>query len=130
MGILIKCMAVGGAGAAGALVRYGVNLLAAHWVPARLFPSMIATFVINITGSFALAYFLMATRDKIGAADPLRLAVAVGFLGAYTTFSTWTYDCVDALMLGKSPAVALLNIIGSVVLGLLAAWAGFALGRA
>jgi CrcB protein len=67
---------------------------------------------------------MAALGQRVVPSEPMRLAIGVGFLGAYTTFSTWMYDC-DAMMREGIPMRAMLNLIGSVVLGLLAVRAGF-----
>lgn len=125
MTTLIHCLAVGGAGFVGALARFGLTSLFARALPTR-FP--LATLVINVTGSFALGWFLTYLRQRGIASDALRLAVATGFLGAYTTFSTFAYDTVHLAHDGAT-AHAAANVALSVVLGLLAAWLGTAVGR-
>jgi len=114
------------AGAFGALARYGLD----GWISRRAptsFPW--GTFAINVTGSFllGLAFVLMTERFR---PDPwLRSAVTIGFLGAYTTFSTFsleTYRLVEDGAYG----LALANVVGSVAAGLTAVYAGVVLGRA
>jgi fluoride exporter len=59
----------------------------------------------------------------------VRLAIATGFVGAYTTFSTWMYDSAD--LMGKGAALeAGTNLLGSLATGLIAVWLGIVLGRA
>ena len=110
------------AGAAGALSRYGIGLA----IGPQLFPW--ATLGINLTGSFALAFVLtwgMAGHLSTDAST----ALAVGFLGAYTTFSTFSFE---TFTLGRTDrtASAVVYVVVSVLGGILAAWAGFRLGRA
>lgn len=107
-------------GAAGALARLGVNNVVSH----RTFPW--STVLINITGSFALG--LLVTWGSTRVSAPVASALGIGFLGAYTTFSTFT---VDATLLGdegRVPAAASYLAL-SVALGVAAAIAGVALGR-
>lgn len=84
--------------------------------------------VINIVGSFCLGVVLTAM-----AAEKLRPEVstglAVGFLGGFTTFSTLTWDSF-ALLRADRPVAAGLNVIASVVVGVVAAGAGYAVARA
>ena len=110
---------VGAAGFLGAVLRYGVNLAVIRWVGRPSLP--LATFIVNVTGSFTLGWLLafLASRTALPSAEPLRLAVAVGFLGAYTTFSTFAYES-DALLRGGSFWMAAANVIGSVVAGVIA----------
>lgn len=125
MNVLLQCLTVGAAGFVGAVVRYGLNLAAAAVVPSRPY---LGTLVINLTGSFALGYFLSAFGERFGPTHPARLAVAVGFLGAYTTFSTFTFEADGMLRRGEVGTFAA-YVGGSVVLGLLACGAGVAAGR-
>lgn len=109
-------------GAAGALARYGLGA----WVQLRLglaFPA--GTLVINVLGSLALG---LVVGGAGGLGPTARLAVGVGFLGAFTTFSTFTVDTVR-LVQGGQPGLAAANLGLSLGLGLLAAWAGLALAR-
>jgi CrcB protein len=111
---------IGAFGAAGALTRLGVgNVIGERDVP-------VATFVINVVGSFALG--LLVTWGATLLTRDVASALAVGFLGAFTTFSTFT---VDAALLGDDGRVgtAAMYVVLSVGVGLLAAVAGIALGR-
>ncbi len=117
---------VGIGGFLGAIVRY----LLGGWVAARwgaLFPW--GTFVINVSGSFILGFFLAFAQDRPWVHPSARLMFAVGFVGAYTTFSTYTYESIRLIMDGQF-ALAAFNILGSVVVGLMAVFAGVALGSA
>jgi CrcB protein len=108
-------------GAAGALTRLGVS----NAVGPRSFPW--STLLINITGSFALGVLVTWGVTKVS--HDLGSSLAVGFLGAYTTFSTFA---VDATLLGDKGRVpaALVYVVLSVGVGIAAAVAGVALGRA
>ena len=125
MNVLLQCLIVGSAGFAGALARFGMNAIAAVVVPAR---PWLGTLVINLSGSFALGWFVSAYGDRFGVGHPARLAVAVGFLGAYTTFSTFTYEA-DGLLRSGQVVTFVLYLGGSIILGMLACAAGVAAGR-
>ena len=116
---------VGAGGALGAIARYLVNRLAVEWLGPH-FPY--ATMFINLSGSFVLGFFLIALAERLVSTPEYRLFFAVGFLGAYTTFSTWTYESAALLAEGATLA-ALFNLFGSLVLGMVAAFAGIACGR-
>ena len=119
-----KTLAVGVGGFLGAAGRYGLGLLVYRVLPAT-FPW--ATFLINVTGCLAIGVLgALVERAAIGAAG--RLFWITGVLGGYTTFSTFGYESVALLQKGQ-PAAALGNVVGQVVLGLLAVWAGMALAR-
>ena len=125
MKVLTQYLAVGGAGAVGAVARLGVNTLFG-----RLFrvPFPVATLIINITGSLFLGWFLTAVGSRFVVSDTLRLAIGVGFVGAYTTFSTFMYES-SVLLEDGSGMKARLYLLGSLILGLLAVRAGVWLAR-
>ncbi len=109
----------------GANARYLLGTWAAQkW--GTTFPY--GTLIINVSGSLALGGFLAATTGRLAVDPRWRLFFAVGFLGAYTTFSTYTYESLQLLRQGNW-AGGLLNIAGSNLLGLLGAGVGFWLGQ-
>lgn len=120
-----KFLIVGLGGFVGACTRYWVSGWAAEKWGAS-FPY--GTLLINLTGSFALGLFLAATTERLLIDPRWRLLLAVGFLGAYTTFSTYTYESAQLLLTGNW-WVGLANLLGSNLLGLLASLLGIALGR-
>ena len=107
------------AGAAGASARYGVG----NAVGVRTFPW--ATLGINVVGSFLLGLLLQAAPGRLD--DDVRVALGVGFLGAFTTFSTFGYETVAMLREGRTSTAAL-YVAASVVLGIGAAAAGYRMG--
>lgn len=113
-------------GAAGSLARYGIG----EWLnPGRELP--VGTLLVNVTGSFALGMLLavLAIRgDDSGARREARLLLGTGVLGGYTTYSALALE-TDALLRDGHVALGAAYAIGSVVLGVLAAAAGAALGR-
>jgi CrcB protein len=122
---LTKYFAVAAGGALGAVARYflGGTILSRVASP---FPT--ATFVINVTGSFVLGFFLTVASERAQFSPHLRLAVAVGFVGAYTTFSTFEYETLR-LAEERGFTLALLNVSLSVVVGFAAVWGGMALAH-
>ena len=112
-------------GALGAIARYGVSLaVAAFW--RREFP--LATFLINVTGCFILGYFATLAAQRM-AVDPLwRLFIATGFVGAYTTFSTFEYETFRSFQDGEL-LMAGLNVALSVAIGFVFVWLGVITGR-
>ncbi len=80
---------VGVAGAFGALSRYGVEGFVSERFPGS-FPA--GTFVINVTGSFVLGFLFVLLTERINASAALRTSLTVGFVGAYTTFSTFSFE--------------------------------------
>jgi CrcB protein len=110
------------AGALGALSRYGVHGLVQSRTASR-FPY--GTVVVNLSGSFVLGLiFGLATYQGLDA--DVRTVVGTGFIGAYTTFSSFSYDTFGLLEEGATPA-AWVNAWGSIAVGLAAATSGFVL---
>ncbi|GAC1344193.1 MAG: fluoride efflux transporter CrcB [Candidatus Dormibacteria bacterium] len=115
-----------GAGAAGAYTRFVVDGLISRRTSGGL---PWGTFVVNVSGAFVLGLLatLLTARTTI---DPvIRTSLTVGFLGAYTTFSTLAFESAR-LIEGGNYVVAFFNLAGSVLVGLLAVFAGITLGRA
>lgn len=125
METLTKYLAVGAGGALGAMARYYLNgsVLSRMAVP---FPT--ATFVINVTGSFILGFFLTLVTERVSVHPHLRLAVAVGFVGAYTTFSTFEYENAK-LIEGREYLTTFLYVVLSFIVGFAAVWGGIIMAR-
>src|SRR2546423_8370200 len=113
-----RYIAVAVGGAIGAMLRFylGGSILSRTAAP---FPT--ATFVINITGSFILGFFLTLVTERINVSPHLRLAIAVGFVGAYTTFSTFEYETAR-LVEDRDLIRAFLNVVLSFTVGFAAVW--------
>lgn len=118
-------LAVALGGALGAAARYGVS----SWLAPLTGTNAWATFTVNVTGALALGV-LVGLLEQRPSVDPLvRLALATGVLGGFTTFSTWTFEMVAQAENGAI-ASSMLNLGGSVLLGIAAMVAGLAIGRA
>ena len=118
---LFQYSMVAAAGALGAVTRLWVTL-ACDRAFGKGFPT--GTLLVNLSGSFFLGFLIAAIPNR---SDTMRLAIATGFLGAYTTFSTFMYDSNN--LLSGRPILAVLNLLGSLLLGLLAVRLGLQLGR-
>jgi len=125
---LVNCLAIGIAGFVGALTRYGVVLLFGRWMKAGTFPW--ATLAINVTGSAFLGWFyeFMSKRTTGPHSVTLRLAIATGFVGAYTTFSTYMFE-TDRLIANNSFNQAIAYLVGSLILGLIGVRFGIIVAR-
>ncbi|HZL38066.1 MAG TPA: CrcB family protein [Tepidisphaeraceae bacterium] len=125
--MIINCLAVGGGGFVGALSRYGVSLLVGRGPAGISFP--IATLIINVTGSTFLGWFytFMSKRPNTEYTIALTLAIATGFVGAYTTFSTYMFE-TNALFSARANVQALTYLFGSLALGLVGVKLGVMLG--
>jgi CrcB protein len=111
-------------GAFGVNARYWLGVWMNRWTSPQ-FPW--ATFTINVTGSFAIGFLTMALAQWLP--HPyFRLLVLVGFLGGYTTFSTFSFDSLTLWQRGEV-GLWLTNMAGSVVAGFLAAGLGVGLAR-
>jgi len=111
-------------GAIGSVARY----LVGGWFAVRFGSALpYGTFVINVTASFIIGFFLAFAQERVGVGPYWRLFIAVGFVGGYSTFSTFEYEGIRLLQSGEMLFGAL-YLIGSVVTGATAAVAGIALG--
>ena len=107
------------AGALGALARYALQSA----VDPRAGGLPWGTFAVNVSGAFALGLIFTLTTERLSVEPWLRTALTVGFLGAYTTFSTLAFETVRLLDGGEWVA-AFLNMTGSAVFGIAAVLAG------
>lgn len=117
---------VAAGGAAGSVLRFAVGRLAIQLLGTG---TVWGTLFVNVTGSFALGFFLAYALQRGELSADLRAMVAIGLLGGYTTFSTLSYDTIRLLESGDL-ARAGINILASLALGLAAAYLGIIAGRA
>jgi fluoride exporter len=116
----VPYLAIAAGGVLGANARYLVGLYIADRFGAA-YPY--GTFLINVTGSLVIGFFLTLISDRV-AINPLwRLFFATGFLGAYTTFSTYTYEAA-ILIRGGAYVPGFLYLVGSVLGGMIGVFAG------
>jgi CrcB protein len=121
----MKYLWVGLGGCLGAIARYALGV----WIYERMgtrFPY--GTFVINISGCFLIGLTLAVLDARTSIPRAWREAVPIGFIGAYTTFSTFEYETLRAAQQGQS-AVAVGYLLSSIVIGFGAVWVGQAAGR-
>ena len=123
MKYLIQYLAVAGGGAAGAMARFLVASVCGR-IFATDFP--VGTMVINLSGSFFLGWFGTIVANRLIVSDTAKLAIATGFVGAYTTFSTYMFESASLLKTGETEK-AMTNLLGSLILGMVAVWAGMRL---
>jgi fluoride exporter len=121
----IKILAVAGGGALGAVVRYLVNL-APLASACDKFP--LPTFVINVSGSFMIGLAVALFAGRVDVSENLTAAVVIGFIGAFTTFSTFEME-IFSLARERQLAIAAAYIALSIILGMAGLVAGFAIGR-
>ena len=113
---MINAVIIGIGGFFGAIARYGVALwIGQRW--GRSFP--LGTFVINVSGSFLIGLLMTLMAERFTENPQWRLLLVVGFLGAYTTFSTFEYE-TGALLHDGEWLFAGLNVVLSVIVGFVA----------
>lgn len=121
LGVLLVALG----GGIGSATRY----LVGGWFASRFGPAFpYGTFVINVTGSFIVGFFLAFAQERVSLSPYWRLFFAVGFVGGYTTFSTFEYESVRLLQDGEM-LLGAVYLLGSVLTGGLAAVGGIVLGR-
>lgn len=114
---------------AGALGRYYVGLWLSSGLDSVLDPKLpYSTFIINLTGCFAMGLVSSLLGPASGGFDEIRLLLTTGFLGSYTTFSTYELDSISLLGQGQTSA-ALLYWSGSLGFGCLSLVLGTALAH-
>ena len=129
--MFLNLLLIAVAGGLGAVARYGTGLLVIRFVPEENFPW--ATFTVNMTGCLLFGIVFSAT----GAAthwDPhtlarVRLVLLTGFMGAFTTYSTYAFQSVLLIQDAKW-GLAIGNIAGQTVIGVFAVFAGLYVGKA
>ena len=118
-------LAIALGGALGAVCRYWLVTLAEHHNPG-VYP--VGTLLVNVVGSLLIGVLFVILTEKIQAATYLRPLLVIGFLGALTTFSTFSLDALLLLEQGMWLS-ALSYVLLSVVTCILAAWAGMGVVR-
>jgi fluoride exporter len=126
MAVLMPYLLVGLGGFIGAIARFELARAIGAFFEPR-FPW--GTFAINVSGSFLLGVLGVIVAQKAPDSEALRLGLGVGFLGAFTTFSTFEFE-THALLDDGSWMMALANMIASLLLGLVAVRAGIVLAKA
>ncbi|MBI9110171.1 fluoride efflux transporter CrcB [Maridesulfovibrio ferrireducens] len=112
-------------GAAGTLCRYFVSGAAQRFFNTS-FPA--GTFTVNMLGCLLFGIISGTFEDRLGLSPEMRLMILTGFMGAFTTFSTYMFETTELIKTGQWPLAAL-NIGGQSALGFLCVIAGLALGR-
>lgn len=117
--------AVAAGGAAGAVMRWLMAGAVQRWAGGA-FPW--GTFAVNALGSFLLGFLFVWLIERSTASELVRLALTVGMLGAFTTFSTYSLESVRLLQEGAL-GMAAANVMGQVVVCLVLTWLGIQLAR-
>ncbi len=115
-------VAVGGA--VGACARYAVYNIAVI----TGFTSQLATVVVNVLGALAIGVLYVVITERSGLQSYGQQLLGVGFLGAFTTYSTYSLDALRMLERGEA-GMALLYLVGTMLMCLVATWLGLSLTR-
>ncbi|AKH69679.1 camphor resistance protein CrcB [Spongiibacter sp. IMCC21906] len=124
--MLLQYILVALGGATGALGRFGVSRLVAHFAPAHSWPT--ATFAVNLIGSTLIGILYVVITEKSSLHADSRQILMVGFLGAFTTFATFSLETVAMLEAGKA-LLALSYILITLASCILGCWLGIQLAR-
>lgn len=112
-------------GAIGAIARYQIAAAVQARVPAG-FPY--GTFVVNVSGCLVMGFVTALMTERLVVHPNWRFLIPIGFIGAYTTFSTFELETFRAVAEGAWP-IAAANVVASCLAGYVALWAGFVAAR-
>ena len=123
---MLKYVVVGIGGCLGSILRFWLGNYVGSKMGTR-FPY--GTFVINITGSFLIGLVFAFLTERSQWSPYWRYLIPIGFIGGYTTFSSFEFETLRTIQEGQF-GIGLLYVMSSVVLGLAAVWGGLVAGRA
>lgn len=115
---------VGLGGGVGSMLRYLTSRLSARYISSEW--TLVGTFIANIIGSFIIGLVVGWLLLNMSKSQTLPLVLVIGFCGGYTTFSAFAFENVQLLQSGQL-FLSILYILGSVIFGIVAVWAGIKL---
>ena len=121
----LPILAIGIGGGLGSIARFVISREIGNWMGNYL---PYGTLTVNVAGSLALGWFISFFLDRPEVSSALRLGLTVGFLGAFTTFSTFSYESLQ-LLLNGSIWRAILNVVLNVVACIGTCYLGMQLAR-
>ena len=124
--MILNLLYVGLGGFVGASLRYATGLFVGRFTPGAMFPY--GTFVVNMLGCLLIGFLAGLTDSRQFLNDTSRAFVFTGMLGAFTTFSTFSYETMGLFQNGQT-SPALTNLALQIILGLLAVWIGIQISK-
>ena len=121
---MINLFLVASGGATGAILRYSLSIFMKFY----FYNSFYATLFVNIIGSFLIGYLISLGYIRNLSENFIKYFLIIGFLGSFTTFSTFSYEVVD-LFLSKKYYLTFFYILSSICLCLIAAYAGMYINK-
>jgi len=122
---MVKYLVVGLGGFLGAIARFWLGGYVSSKMGSR-FPY--GTFLINCSGSFLIGFILTLLAERTHWSPNWRYLIPIGFIGAYTTFSTFEYETFRVIQDGEF-LIAFLNVVLSLFVGFVSVWLGVIVGR-
>ena len=123
---MYKLLLIAIGGAAGTLARYGAGMLLARASEKSLFP--FGTLAVNLVGCFLIGYLQGLFASRLSVSVEVQLMILIGFLGGYTTFSTFGWETASFLRDGQYVAAAI-NLMIHNVLGVTLVIVGYGVSR-
>ncbi|KLU63051.1 putative fluoride ion transporter CrcB [Peptococcaceae bacterium CEB3] len=122
---MLNILAIALGGALGAMSRYGLGVFISNrWN--QSFP--LGTFIINISGAFLLGFLNVLFIERLTVSPAVRLGIGIGFIGAYTTFSTFSFEAITLLENGSFFTAGLYTVL-SIAVGFIGTALGVGLAR-
>ena len=121
---MINLFLVASGGATGAILRYSLSIFMKFY----FYNSFYATLFVNIIGSFLIGYLISLGYIRNLSENFIKYFLIIGFLGSFTTFSTFSYEVVE-LFLSKKYYLTFFYILSSICLCLIAAYAGMYINK-
>ena len=122
---MIRYVMIAVGGALGAIARYQVAAMIQARVPVG-FPY--GTFIVNVSGCLIMGFVTALLTERLVVSANWRFLIPIGFIGAYTTFSTFELETFLAVS-ERAWLIAAANVVGSFIVGYVALWAGFIAAR-